>query len=369
MVAIVTSLLAATVVRANDAPAAIAPGPGQVEAAPEESRAVPNPMLPFPKRVHPGVLINDLDLLGTPPNDYWVGVIVSRPSPALRAQLRVPKDQGLVVDVLEPEGPAAKAGLQLYDVLLKGNDKPLAHVQDLMQIVGQVKDGKLTFDLIRAGKQETVSITPVHRPAHMPGAPSGPRLPAPVAPNGLSWNVDPNGLLGGPLQFQIIRPGLILPPGSPVMNLPGGGVTTMDITVHAKANLADGSKVEITRHGDEPAKVVVTHDKEKWEGTSGDLSQIPDKIRPEVQELLHPAFDRLRVFSGPAGGGMVGSTTADGGSMTGTGSTAGAVPVNAMVALSKLENRLLDMQKQIDELRRSVDALRSEAKQKPAANP
>ena len=110
----------------------------------------------------------------------------------------------------------------------------------------------------------------------------------------MTWNVDPNVLEGGPLEFHFIRPGQILPPGGPMTGLPGGGPTAMEIIVHAKTKLADGSKVEITRHGAEPAKVVVTHDKDKWEGTSSDLSKIPEKIRPEVEKLLHPAFDHPR---------------------------------------------------------------------------
>ena len=55
------------------------------------------------------------------------------------------------------------------------------------------------------------------------------------------------------------------------------------------------------RHGAEPAKVVVTHDKDKWEGTSSDLSKIPEKIRPEVEKLLHPAFDHNRMSSASDG--------------------------------------------------------------------
>ena len=114
-------------------------------------------------------------------------------------------------------------------------------------------------------------------------------------------NLGPNLMEGRPLEFRIIRPGQILPPGGPMTSLPGGGHATMEIIVHAKTKLADGSKVEITRHGAEPAKVVVTHDKDKWEGTSGDLSKIPEKIRPEVEKLLHPAFDHMRVSSASDG--------------------------------------------------------------------
>ena len=243
-------------------------------------------------------------------SEYWLGVIATRPSPALQAQLKLPKDEGLVVEALQAESPADKAGVKPYDILLKGNDKPLTGLQDLMQLINQVKDGKLRLDFLRAGNHETLLVTPAKRPAQELGEASEAWIPKGWrAIGGLSQIIDPNIMPGEPLQFQVIRPGQILPPGSPVTNLPGGGLTTMEITVHAKANLSDGSTVEITRHGAEPAQVVVTHDKEKWEGTSSDLSKIPKKIRPEIQELLHPAFDHLPVL----GRSGVGSVTVMGG--------------------------------------------------------
>ena len=64
--------------------------------------------------------------------------------------------------------------------MLKGNDKPLTSFDDLMQLIDQVKDGKLTLELLRAGKHETVTVTPAKRPAHEPGGMGGLRLPNPT---------------------------------------------------------------------------------------------------------------------------------------------------------------------------------------------
>ena len=133
------ALLATNSARAEDSPAVIGAGSAQVEAAPAKSEAIPG-----------DVLINDVEF-GNLESDYWLGVFASRPSPALQAQLKLPKDQGLLVEDLRPESPAAKAGLQPYDVLLKGNDKPLSNVDDLMRLIGQVKEGKLKLDLLRRG--------------------------------------------------------------------------------------------------------------------------------------------------------------------------------------------------------------------------
>ena len=273
--------------------------------------------------------------------DYWIGLFASPPSPALQAQLSLPKDQGLLVESLRPESPAAKAGVKQYDVLLKGNGKPLSAVDDLVKLISQVKEGKLTLELLHAGKHETVIVTPAKRPAgEMEGL----------------WIFEPQGAVarslsgslglgeGGPLEFRIVHPGQILPPpGSPAKGGPGGA--TMEIVVRATSKLADGSQVEITRHGMEPAAVVVTHDKDKWKGTANDLSKIPEKLRPEVEKLLHPAFDQMRVLATTGGVGGFGLS----GGMPGGPRFSAVSP--------EVEKRLGELQKQVAELRRSVEAL------------
>ena len=117
------------------------------------------------------------DASATLRSEYWLGLFAPRPSPALKSQLKLPKDQGLLVEGLRPDSPAAKAGVQQYDILLKGNDKPLTGIQDLLQLIDQVKDGKLTLDLLRAGKHETVTVTPAKRPANEPDVIGGMWIP------------------------------------------------------------------------------------------------------------------------------------------------------------------------------------------------
>jgi hypothetical protein len=334
------ALLAVTAARADDAPRAIVVGTGHAESTPGEAHTV------LPKR-----------------SEFWLGVYVSRPSPALQAQLKLPKHQGLLVEELRPESPAAKAGVRQYDILLAGNDKPLSGLHDLVLLIDQVKDGKLTLDLLRAGQHETVTVTPTKRPAHEPGEIGGPWLSNPEDAGfgrGFPW-ADPHLAEGRPWEFHIVRPGQILPPGGPMTGLAGGGSTTMEIIVHATSSLSDGSKVEITRHGAEPAKVVVTHDKEKWEGAAGDLSKIPEKIRPEVEKLLHPAFDHLRVSAtsgGPASGDMM---TYFGG--------AGLPPNGPFKVLPDVEKRLAELQKQVDELRKKLEALQSKTQNRDPLDP
>jgi hypothetical protein len=392
-------LLAATAARADDAPVRIVVGTAQGEAGPGVTLSGDGTgTLTLPgtiSEVQPSAvdsvgrvaLINDLGAVAKQ-SKYWLGLQASPPSPALQAQLKLPKDQGLLVEALQPESPAAKAGLQQYDILLKGNGKPVANLGDLVNLLDQVKDGKLTFDLLRAGKHETVTVTPTKRPAHEPSVIGGMWIPNPQGPATAGFGrIGANVAEGGPLEFRVVRQGQILPPGAPMMGLPGGGSATMEIIVHAKATLPDGSKVEIYRHGAEPAKVTVTRDKEKWEGTANDLSKIPEKIRPEVEKLLHPAFDNLQVLAttGGPGGGVAGPMMAPGAGpkiiVAGPGAPGGGnvtyfggglappgLPGHFAVS-PDVERRLGEMQKQIDELRRSVDALQSKAKKKAAPKP
>ncbi|MGO9114601.1 MAG: S1C family serine protease [Thermoguttaceae bacterium] len=324
------ALIAAAAARADDEPTAVAAGSAQAETAPGEAQGA-----------------------WTMRSEYWLGMFASRISPALQSQLRLPKDQGLLVEALQPESPAVKAGLQQYDILLKGNDKPLTDRSDLLQLIDQVKDGTLTLDLLRAGKHETVRVVPAKRPAHEPG---GPWIPEGATAGGL--RAGRNFMEGGPLEFRVIRPGQILPPGDPMTNHPGGGPKSLDILT-LQTTLADGSKLEITQHGSEQAKVVVTHDKDKWEGTSSDLSKIPEKIRPEVERLLQPVFDHNRIFS------KLGE-----GTMTFVGSAVAAPGFSGHSAVPPdVEKRLGEMQRQIDELRQSVDALQSNTNNKSKSTP
>ena len=143
-----------------------------------------------------------------------------------------------------------------------------------------------------------------------------------------------------PSQFHIIGPGQIIPPGNPLTQS-GSGTVTIETMVHITTTLADGSQVEITREDGKPAKVVVTHEKERWEGTSDDLGKIPEKTRPEVERLLNSPMDHVRFFASPTG-------------------MAGAIGVGG----PNVERRLNEMQRQIDELKQQVKALQGDAKAK-----
>jgi membrane-associated protease RseP (regulator of RpoE activity) len=264
--------------------------------------------------------------------EYWLGVVVSPPSAELQKQLKLPKDQGLLVERVEPNSPAAAAGVEPNDVLLKANDKPVADIRDFLKLINEVKEGKLTLQMLRNGKEQTVVATLAKRPAW---------ARQPLDPQAQAWIEMLNPRNG----FLIVGPGQIVPPDARAADANSG--PKVDVTVHLKAALADGSQVEITREDGKPAKVVVTREKDRWEATSDDLSKLPEKTRPEVERLLRSSTDRIHLLAapGPAPAGVVYL-----GGMPGT-----------MAAEPSVEKRLNEMQKQIDELKQQVKDLQDKA--------
>ncbi len=56
---------------------------------------------------------------------YWIGVACESLSPAMRAQLGLAEEQGVLVQDVVAESPAAQAGLRRYDVILAVAEEPI----------------------------------------------------------------------------------------------------------------------------------------------------------------------------------------------------------------------------------------------------
>jgi len=90
---------------------------------------------------------------------------VRLPETARRA-LNVPAEIGLIVVSIQPDGPAARAGLFLGDVLVALDGVPVAAPDDVQAVVGARRVGStLTASLLRAGAPVDVGISVGERPA------------------------------------------------------------------------------------------------------------------------------------------------------------------------------------------------------------
>jgi C-terminal processing protease CtpA/Prc len=94
---------------------------------------------------------------------YRIGVEASDAGSTLRAQLKLPKDQGVVLDRVLPDSPALKAGFQQYDVLLTVDSKSLAKSEDLSAAVKGSEGKALKFTLVRGGEKREITVTPEKR--------------------------------------------------------------------------------------------------------------------------------------------------------------------------------------------------------------
>jgi len=107
-------------------------------------------------------------------HEYWIGVSVSAIEPALRSQLQIPANTGLIVDAVVKDSPAEKAGIRDHDILLDLGQKPLSDdphkLAEAVQAHGEKmsavqKNIPIPVGVIRAGGQGywTVLVRPEQR--------------------------------------------------------------------------------------------------------------------------------------------------------------------------------------------------------------
>lgn len=93
-------------------------------------------------------------------------------------------EPGILIREVTPDSPAAKAGIQVGDRVLKINDKDIANVQSFMQTIASSKpNDKLTLHINRGGQEQDISATLAERPA-MESQPGG-RFPGGGIPGGM----------------------------------------------------------------------------------------------------------------------------------------------------------------------------------------
>ena len=89
-----------------------------------------------------------------------LGVTVQEVNQALAESFGMDKPGGALVGSVQPGGPAAKAGLEPGDVIVKFDGKPIARSGDLPPLVTAVKPGSsVKLDVWRDGKPVEISAT------------------------------------------------------------------------------------------------------------------------------------------------------------------------------------------------------------------
>ena len=211
-----------------------------------------------------------------PQSEYWIGVQIQPVPPEVQKHL--PIKHGIMVGYVYADSPAAKADLQVDDILLTADTITLTAGEDLVQAVDKAKEQELTITLLREGKETKLALKPVKREEaqQTESTPADHRaklerlrtaqaqferaldaLRAETSAEQEKESID----------FMLVRPGAF------VYGL-------------AKAPLPKGVSVQITHEGGKPPKVQVKKGDQSWEVTADKLDGLPADLRVYVQQLL-----------------------------------------------------------------------------------
>lgn len=84
---------------------------------------------------------------------YRVGVTLSDADDTLRSQLKLADGEGLIVTDVVPDGPAAAAGIQKHDVLIKLDGKRISTIEKINAQIQELKDRPATLAFLVAVKR------------------------------------------------------------------------------------------------------------------------------------------------------------------------------------------------------------------------
>ncbi|HMM47888.1 MAG TPA: DegQ family serine endoprotease [Thiobacillaceae bacterium] len=89
----------------------------------------------------------------------WLGVVIQEMTADLADSFGLDRPRGALVSQVQPDSPAAKAGLQPSDVILQFDRKPVENSGDLPRMVGMAKPGTaIPLQVWRKGKMQEIRV-------------------------------------------------------------------------------------------------------------------------------------------------------------------------------------------------------------------
>jgi len=237
-------------------------------------------------------------------SEYWIGVQCEEIMPALRSHLNLGEHEGMLVEGVMPDSPAAKSGVEQYDVILAVNGKPVQKIEDIIRTVDEVKDREMTISAIRKGKPLEIKVIPEKRPANakLPAMPRqgffrsfGPGMewtPMP-SPNVQQQDLPDMQRLMEQIQKQMEDQMKNLPESGRfrIESLPGG---FGDMQIFGVPD-AGTNTIQMTidpAHGDREATLTVRKNGKTWSVSHfSDFSDLPDEVQRDVAGILENTVD------------------------------------------------------------------------------
>ena len=156
-IAVGFTALVVTPAFAIDAPADEAPPPPAAEAP----APAPGAAAPAPAPANPEAKVESA----------FLGVVSSEVPAMLAEHLGLEPGEGILVRALMPDGPAAKAGVAVHDIITRVADQPVGSPLDLTKQVKAHKPAEtIHLDLIHKGEPVGIDVTLGTRPAAVAAA-------------------------------------------------------------------------------------------------------------------------------------------------------------------------------------------------------
>ena len=108
----------------------------------------------------PLMLTLDLHSVAPAKQPYRIGVRVEEPSEAMRSQLKLYSNEGILVTEVVEDSPAAEKEIAVHDILLRAGETRLSNLEDLRKAVQTSNGSPVKVVLMRGGEERTVSIQP-----------------------------------------------------------------------------------------------------------------------------------------------------------------------------------------------------------------
>lgn len=89
----------------------------------------------------------------------WLGVAIQDINKSLAESLDLAKPRGALINAVEPEGPAERAGIEPGDVIVTFDGQSVIEADDLPHIVGMLApDTEVRVEIIRKGKRRALDV-------------------------------------------------------------------------------------------------------------------------------------------------------------------------------------------------------------------
>lgn len=104
-----------------------------------------------------------LGFVGEEKKEYYIGVSLNPVEEAIRVQLNLPANQGVVVTEVTAGSPAESVGIKPHDILMEYSGKVIDTPDGLASLVQAGQDKPTTIKVVRGGKALSIAVTPAVR--------------------------------------------------------------------------------------------------------------------------------------------------------------------------------------------------------------